>query len=77
MEEKCLPLDRLFRDLKHYVCLYPLSYIVTPTAKRDHKNCTCDVIDFIAYLETEKIHVNPLPEAVLVLIRLYVPVKTF
>ena len=21
MEEKCLRLDRLFRDLKHYVCL--------------------------------------------------------
>ena len=33
MEEKCLHLDRLFGDLKHYVRLYPLSYIVTPTAK--------------------------------------------
>ena len=54
MEEKCLRLDRLFRDLKHYVCLYPLSYIVTPTTERDHKNCTCDVIDFIAYVKTEK-----------------------
>ena len=31
--EKCLRLDRLFRGLKQYVCLYPLSYIVTPTAK--------------------------------------------
>ena len=52
----------------------------TGELKQDHINCTCDVIDFIAYLETE----NPLPEAifsfcasVLVLIRLYVPVKTF
>ena len=54
MEEKCLRLDRLFRDLKHYVCLYPPTYIVTPTAKTRPQKLPRDVIDFIAYLETEK-----------------------
>ena len=65
MEEKCLFLDRLFRDLKHYVYLFPLSYIVTPTAKtRPQKmHLWCDWFRRISW--NRKIQVNPLPEAII------------
>ena len=65
MEEKCLRLDRLFRDLKHYVCLYPLSYIVTPITKtRPQKlHLWCDWFHHISW--NRKIQVNPLPEALI------------
>ena len=65
MEEKCLRLDRLFRDLKHYVCLYPLSYIVTPTAKTRSQKLHLWRDRFHRISWNRKIHVNPLPEAVI------------
>ena len=63
MEEKCLRLDRLFRDLKHYVCLYPPSYIVTPTAKTRPQKMQLWRDRFHRISWNRKIHVNPLPEA--------------
>ena len=35
MEEKCIRLDRLFRDLKHYVCLYPTASVAQLDAPSD------------------------------------------
>ena len=65
MEEKRLRLDRLFRDLKHYVCLYPLSYIVTPTAKTRPQKMHPWRDRFHRISWNRKIHVNPLPEAII------------
>ena len=62
MEEKCLRLDRLFRDLKH-VCLYPLSNIVTLTAKTRPQKLHLWRDRFHRISWNRKIHVKPLPEA--------------
>ena len=65
LKEKCLRLDRLFRDLKHYVCLYPVSYIVTPTAKTRPQKLHLWRDRFHRISWNRKIHVNPLPEAII------------
>ena len=65
MAEKCLHLDRLFRDLKHYVRLYLLSYIVIPTAKTRPQKLHLWRDRFHRISWNRKIHVNPQPEAIL------------